>query len=229
MNGIIDLKFFGLFDPWEAEAVGCFFNTFVRQQYERIFADIHANLHHDNIRFIGPDVSVDNYRHAFNLDPGPSRRVFLEEMISRGLKTLVRALEFNDNEGLACFMAHFLAAGPTVALTLSETMRVAALPIQTFPSRHWRSSKLMADKRIALGTLIIAIAMTATLIIIMTTNNNNNRRTLFLPGHAIQIMYIQHSHLTAHTSKFRIPTHYSNTKHHQFHSYFVETECSAVE
>ncbi|KAI1175851.1 hypothetical protein F4777DRAFT_598078 [Nemania sp. FL0916] len=123
LRDVIGLKFFGLFDPWEAEAVGCF-NTFVRQQYERIFTDVHANLHYDNIRFIGPNVSVDNYRYAFNLEPGPSRRMFMEDMISRSLKTLVRALESDNNEELACFIAHFLETGPTVALTLSEAMRV---------------------------------------------------------------------------------------------------------
>ena len=42
--------FFCLFDPWEAEAIGCI-ELFLRQIYENIFNDIKADLRYENPRF----------------------------------------------------------------------------------------------------------------------------------------------------------------------------------
>ena len=42
--------FFSLFDPWEAEAVGCI-DKFVRQRYDLIFDKVQADLHRVNPKF----------------------------------------------------------------------------------------------------------------------------------------------------------------------------------
>lgn len=46
----INERFFCLFDPWDAEAVGCI-ELFLRQRYETIFDDVKADLHYESERF----------------------------------------------------------------------------------------------------------------------------------------------------------------------------------
>jgi hypothetical protein len=46
--------FFGLFDPWEAEAVGCI-DLFMRHSYAAIFAEVEADLHPGNEKFRQPN------------------------------------------------------------------------------------------------------------------------------------------------------------------------------
>ncbi len=45
--------FFSIFDPWEAEGVGCI-DMFVRQRYEVIFDKVQADLHHVNPKIKQP-------------------------------------------------------------------------------------------------------------------------------------------------------------------------------
>ena len=62
----INELFFGLFDPWEVEAVGCI-EIFVRQKYTDIFKEIKADLHPTNPRFRHENGSF-NPDGSFNLD-----------------------------------------------------------------------------------------------------------------------------------------------------------------
>ena len=60
--------FFSLFDPWEAEAIGCI-DMFVRQRYDLIFDKIQADLHRVNPKFKEP----------LNLDERKGTNVLLQE------------------------------------------------------------------------------------------------------------------------------------------------------
>jgi hypothetical protein len=53
----VNHMFFGLFDPWEGEAVGCI-NLFVHQEYAIMFRKISKDLHPESPRFRNADGSV---------------------------------------------------------------------------------------------------------------------------------------------------------------------------
>jgi hypothetical protein len=61
----INELFFYIFDPWEAEAVGCI-DLFVRQRYKDIFDEVKEDLHPQNIKFRQED-GVYNYDGSFDL------------------------------------------------------------------------------------------------------------------------------------------------------------------
>lgn len=64
--------FFGLFDPWDAEAVGCI-DSFVRQKYAVIFREISEELRPEGSRFRKADGSVDP-EGSFDLDTSSEYR-----------------------------------------------------------------------------------------------------------------------------------------------------------
>jgi hypothetical protein len=63
---MVNEVFFCLFDPWEAEAVGCI-DLFLRQKYEDIFAEVKEHLHPDNPKFMQPN-GVLNPEGSIDLD-----------------------------------------------------------------------------------------------------------------------------------------------------------------
>lgn len=63
---VINELFFCLFDPWEAEAVGCL-DLFVRQRYEDIFNKIKGDLQPQNVRF-RLENGIYNYEGSFDLE-----------------------------------------------------------------------------------------------------------------------------------------------------------------
>ncbi|RMD44030.1 hypothetical protein DV735_g1076, partial [Chaetothyriales sp. CBS 134920] len=75
LHQIIEV-FFGLFEPWEAEAVGCI-ELFVRDKYEDIFHEVKEDI---------------------NL--GEAHQTYMRGTISRGLKVTVRLLAIHDHDTL---------------------------------------------------------------------------------------------------------------------------------
>lgn len=62
----INKIFFSLFEPWEAEAIGCV-DIFIRQKYKVIFSDVKQDLHPQNARFRLEKGTL-NPEGSFNLD-----------------------------------------------------------------------------------------------------------------------------------------------------------------
>ncbi|KAI0184930.1 hypothetical protein EV127DRAFT_515670 [Xylaria flabelliformis] len=96
--------FFCLFDPWEAEAVGCI-ETFVRFKYEDIFNQVKTDLHPRNARFRQDD-GVYNPEGSHDLDM--EHNDYMDGTISRGLKMTARLLVIDDHEKLVSKMQRCL-------------------------------------------------------------------------------------------------------------------------
>lgn len=122
--------FFGLFDPWEAEAVGCI-DLFVRDKYEDLFNKVKWDLDLRNPRFLQPN-GVANPEGSFDLTaehdskgnmgsstlrPIPETSIpltstgtldYMDGTVSRGLKMTVRLLAVDDHEKLVIKMKRCL-------------------------------------------------------------------------------------------------------------------------
>ncbi|KAI0548220.1 hypothetical protein F4679DRAFT_596958 [Xylaria curta] len=96
--------FFCLFDPWEAEAVGCI-ETFVRSKYEDIFNQVKADLHPRNARF-RQENGVYNPEGSHDLEM--EHNDYMDGTISRGLKMTARLLVIDDHEKLVSKMQRCL-------------------------------------------------------------------------------------------------------------------------
>ncbi|KAI0548054.1 hypothetical protein F4679DRAFT_551787 [Xylaria curta] len=93
MDGDINRIFFGIFEPWENEAVACI-DTFVRQQYDDVFNKIRDDLHPSNIKFRHCPIG------SIDFDNKWERDSYLNGTIQRGLKTLARMLTITKHEEL---------------------------------------------------------------------------------------------------------------------------------
>ncbi|KAJ2991310.1 hypothetical protein NUW58_g2558 [Xylaria curta] len=129
--------FFGVFEPWEREAIGCV-DAFIRQQYDNIFDEIRGDLHPQNI--IRQPNSVYNPEGSFDLDrESYERQEYMDGIIARGLRTMARVLKINSHEELVSEMKKSLAINHLVDGTLMETTNM----ISQFDRRDGRSySKL---------------------------------------------------------------------------------------
>ncbi|KAL2144764.1 hypothetical protein VTI28DRAFT_8610 [Corynascus sepedonium] len=96
--------FFCLFDPWEAEAVGCI-DLFVRDRYQAIFDQVKGDLHHTNPRFRLAN-GISNPEGSFDLDG--EHDDYMDGTVSRGLKMTVRLLAIDDHETLVAKMQRCL-------------------------------------------------------------------------------------------------------------------------
>ncbi|KAI1126494.1 hypothetical protein F5Y10DRAFT_293754 [Nemania abortiva] len=90
----INENFFGLFDPWEAEAIGCV-STFVAQYWEDLFNRVQDDMEPDGFR------SRNGYWNpGIEINLGTERSKHVECMISRGLKMLARITRINNDDTL---------------------------------------------------------------------------------------------------------------------------------
>ncbi|KAK9773305.1 hypothetical protein SCAR479_10034 [Seiridium cardinale] len=96
--------FFSLFDPWEAEAIGCI-DIFVRHKYEDIFNQIKKDLDPKNDRF-RQENGVYNPEGSYDLELEYDD--YLNGTIARGLKMTVRLLRIDDHQKLVSKMERCL-------------------------------------------------------------------------------------------------------------------------
>ncbi|KAH6649305.1 hypothetical protein F5144DRAFT_552565 [Chaetomium tenue] len=100
-EGIVTLEeinshFFGLFHPWEAEAIGCI-DIFVRQRYDWIFDEVQDDLH-----AVNPEI---NFRDDTQVYEGlalacTQREDFMDGTVSRGLRVTVYLFATDDHKTL---------------------------------------------------------------------------------------------------------------------------------
>ncbi|KXX76542.1 hypothetical protein MMYC01_204890 [Madurella mycetomatis] len=96
--------FFCLFNPWEAEAVGCI-DLFVQQKYENIFDEVKGDLHPTNPKFRLAN-GMFNPEGSFDLDG--EHDDYMAGTVSRGLKMTVRLLAIDDHGTLVAKMQRCL-------------------------------------------------------------------------------------------------------------------------
>ncbi|KAK4032832.1 hypothetical protein C8A01DRAFT_50464 [Parachaetomium inaequale] len=107
--GIIEMPdinnlFFGLFDPWESEAIACL-DVWVRQEYERLFDQVQDDLSAKNPKIRLADRHFD-YEASLNLNG--QREDYMDGSVSRGLRLTVRLLPVHDHDTLVTKMEHNL-------------------------------------------------------------------------------------------------------------------------
>lgn len=118
----INSHFFGLFHPWEAEAIGCI-DVFVRQRYDQIFDEVQDDLHaanpsinfrDDTQAYTGSPFAYTeregershslvgaNFTHANPTD-------FMDGTVSRGLRATVDLFQINDRGTLLAKLRKWL-------------------------------------------------------------------------------------------------------------------------
>ncbi|KAH9897326.1 hypothetical protein F4778DRAFT_256600 [Xylariomycetidae sp. FL2044] len=115
--------FFGIFDPWEAEAVGCFF-LYVRRTYESIFDLVAEDLNPSNVKFKQSD-GIYNPNGSWDLR-GLERSVFLRSMTQRSVKLLVQLLKIDCHEKLVSKMERRLGTSQFIDATMDEALDLGA-------------------------------------------------------------------------------------------------------
>ncbi|KAI0538974.1 hypothetical protein GGR58DRAFT_512654 [Xylaria digitata] len=113
--------FFGLFDPWENEAIGCVDN-FLRQQWGDIFDEVRDDIDTQAIkRKLGCDVFT--FDGVYDLYK--SRDEYVDGMVSRGLKLITRFLALDDVQDLVVAMERYiinpLLHGVSLAKSIGHT------------------------------------------------------------------------------------------------------------
>ncbi|TGJ81522.1 hypothetical protein E0Z10_g7240 [Xylaria hypoxylon] len=100
----IDEIFFGLFHPWEIEAIGCF-DIFLRQQWGDIFDKVKDDIDPGviNVRYCKDIFTRGGRYHMYK-----TRRHYQDGMISRGLRMIARFLAINDHQDLVSGMERCL-------------------------------------------------------------------------------------------------------------------------
>ncbi|KAI1323077.1 hypothetical protein F5Y16DRAFT_384603 [Xylariaceae sp. FL0255] len=96
--------FFSLFNPWEAEAVGCI-DVFIRAKYEEIFNEAKADLDPKNEKFKQSN-GVYNPEGSYDLEG--EHDDYLDGTVSRGLKITKKLLVIDDHEKLVEKLARCL-------------------------------------------------------------------------------------------------------------------------
>ncbi|KAK3298957.1 uncharacterized protein B0H64DRAFT_386718 [Chaetomium fimeti] len=92
----INEMFLCLFDPWEAEAIGCI-DLFMRDKYKDIFEEVKWDLSDENPRYRQPDSDV-NPLHSFDIDGQWGD--FMDGTVSRGIEMLARILAVEGHQAL---------------------------------------------------------------------------------------------------------------------------------
>ncbi|KAF2968599.1 hypothetical protein GQX73_g4971 [Xylaria multiplex] len=115
--------FFGLFDPWENEAIGCV-DDFLRQQWGDIFDEVQIDI--DGRDIDGQDIKRQLSAGAYYLYK--YRDEYLDGMVSRGLRTMARILALDDLQDLATAMDRCIIDAPVqdagLARSISHTSQV---------------------------------------------------------------------------------------------------------
>ncbi|OAQ67123.1 hypothetical protein VFPPC_08569 [Pochonia chlamydosporia 170] len=94
--------FLCLFEPWEAEEIGCI-NMFAKEKYDQVFIDIRRDVHEENPKFDGRRPPTPEG--AFDFDNSWVRQGLLQGTISRGLELLHSLLlKHRNHDELVSFM-----------------------------------------------------------------------------------------------------------------------------
>ncbi|KAL9487749.1 hypothetical protein ACSS6W_000026 [Trichoderma asperelloides] len=118
----INKIFFSLFEPWEAEAIGCV-DIFIRQKYKVIFSDVKQDLHPQNARFRLEKGTL-NPEGSFNLDG--EHDDYMDGTVSRGLKMAARLLNIKDHEKLVYKMQRCLTHDQNLDAPVRTAIGLAA-------------------------------------------------------------------------------------------------------
>ncbi|WYZ42464.1 hypothetical protein EsH8_VI_000163 [Colletotrichum jinshuiense] len=135
--------FFGLFDPWEAEAVGCI-DMFVRQKYDDIFNEIKRDLAPTNERYKQPN-GVFNPSESFDLDAEHSD--YMNGTVSRGLKMTARLLAIHDHEKLVAKMEECLTHDQCLDAPLRLVLGTLAQDDRRQLSTNFPSTRDITEQR----------------------------------------------------------------------------------
>ncbi|RMZ83270.1 hypothetical protein DV738_g1398, partial [Chaetothyriales sp. CBS 135597] len=114
--------FFGLFEPWEAEACGSI-DLFVRAKYEDIFNEVKPDLHPRNSRFLQEN-GVYNPQGSFDLDN--EHNDYMNGTVSRGLKIIARLLAIHDHETLVAKVERHLTHDQWMDASLETVLDTVA-------------------------------------------------------------------------------------------------------
>jgi hypothetical protein len=139
--------FFCLFDPWEADAIGCI-DLFLRHRYKEIFAEVQEDLDPKNSRFLqpnglpNPEGSIDLKRigdgepsTSPNHPPKPSavqRELahtaadYIEGTVSTGLNVAVRLLGAKDYDTLVANVQSSVVFHDNMDSTMREALGLEA-------------------------------------------------------------------------------------------------------
>ncbi|TGJ80527.1 hypothetical protein E0Z10_g8232 [Xylaria hypoxylon] len=135
--------FFCLFDPWEAEAVGCF-HVFVRHKYEDIFNRVKADLHPRNARFrlengvYNPDGS-----HDLEIEHDD----YMDGTVARGLKMTARLLAIDDHEKLVSKMQRCLTHSRELDAPMRQALGSVAQNDRREMSTNFPNARDKAEQR----------------------------------------------------------------------------------
>ncbi|KAH6844566.1 hypothetical protein B0I37DRAFT_165044 [Chaetomium sp. MPI-CAGE-AT-0009] len=99
----VNALFFGLFEPWEVDAVICV-DGFLRQRYGEIFDQIQDDLHAANPEY---DLGNDNV-HAGSLYVRTQRQGIMHGTVSRGLGVADKILKMDSHETLIAKIQKYL-------------------------------------------------------------------------------------------------------------------------
>ncbi|KAI0186990.1 hypothetical protein EV127DRAFT_345345 [Xylaria flabelliformis] len=112
--------FFGIFEPWENEAVICI-DTFVRQQYDDVFNKIRDDLHPSNVRFRHNPIGSIDFDKEYD-----GEYYYMNGTIQRGLKTLARTLTITKHEKLVSWTSRCLSTTWHHDATLLQSLSFGA-------------------------------------------------------------------------------------------------------
>ncbi|RYP13395.1 hypothetical protein DL767_010753 [Monosporascus sp. MG133] len=135
--------FFCLFDPWEAEAVGCI-ELFVRQRYEEIFNSVKGALHPKNTRFRLENGTY-NPEGSFDLDG--EHDDYMDGTVSRGLKMTVRLLAIDDYEKLVSKMQRYLTHDQSLDAPMRKALDSVAQNDRREMSTNFPDARDEAEQR----------------------------------------------------------------------------------
>ncbi|KAK3290890.1 uncharacterized protein B0H64DRAFT_478744 [Chaetomium fimeti] len=116
----INNNFFGLFNPWEGEAVGCI-DIFIRQRYHQIFDDVQDDLHAAN-----PDLDFrdDTKHNEGSIYACTQREDSIDGAVARGLRPTIDVFTTEDRETLVAKVHKYIR--PSVLL--DDPIRRTLLP-----------------------------------------------------------------------------------------------------
>ncbi|KAK2607005.1 hypothetical protein N8I77_005718 [Diaporthe amygdali] len=117
--------FFNIFEPWEAEEVGCI-DYFIRSKYTDIFNEVKADLHPDSPRFDddrGPGCCPDPDG-SYELDTFWND--YMEGTIERGVKMTARILAIDKHDQLVDKMARCLTSRQWLDASIKESLDTIA-------------------------------------------------------------------------------------------------------
>ncbi|KAK5992079.1 hypothetical protein PT974_05476 [Cladobotryum mycophilum] len=135
--------FFCLFDPWEAEAIGCV-DLFVRDKYQDIFDEVKGDLDPKNPRF-----RLENgvFHPEGSFDLHLEYEDYMDGTVSCGLTMTVRLLAVNDHEKLVAKMQRCLTHDACLDASMMKTLGSGAQNDRREMSPNFPNSRDEAEER----------------------------------------------------------------------------------